>query len=265
MDKKHIKIAEFLLRLCLIVFLCIMAGTISGCSMSLSKPVLQIKTPADEVAAGDVTISVDVSNFELVTDTGLPNEPLKGHIIYYLDTPIPVYFDHLAISRAGTYFVSNETSYTWKGVTPGIHTFSAQLVNKNNTPLPASVVDKLTINVGAPTGKPSITMTPVDGSPLVPGKIVLAVTASNFILSSKDAGVVNRNGEGHLIYYIDVPVPVDPGVPAVTETSIVSANATHIWKPVTAGTHTFSAQLVNNDDTPLNDPVFVTITIDVKP
>jgi len=265
MDKKHLKISALLLRSCLIAFLFIMTGTISACSMSLSKPVLQIKTPADEVAAGDVTISVDVSDFELVTDTGIPNEPLKGHIIYYMDTSIPVYFDHLAISRTGTYFISGETSYTWKGVTPGVHTFAAQLVNNNNTPLPASVVDKITVNVGAPTGKPSLTMTPADGSPITPGKIILAVTPSNFILSSKDAGVVNRNGEGHLIYYIDEPVPVEPGVPAVTATSIVSANTTHIWKPVTEGTHTFSAQLVNNDDTPLVDPVFVTITIDVKP
>lgn len=37
-----------------------------------------------------------------------------------------------------------------------------------------------------------------------------------------------------------------------------------MWKGVTEDQHTFSAQLVNNDDTPLETPVVIKVKIDVK-
>ena len=78
-------------------------------------------------------------------------------------------------------------------------------------------------------------------------------------------GVVNREGEGHVIYYLDEAPPTEPGIPATTDTCIVSAKLRKLWKAVPVGRHVFSAQLVNNDDTPLNPPVFRGVSVKVAP
>ena len=77
-------------------------------------------------------------------------------------------------------------------------------------------------------------------------------------------GVLNRKGEGHLIYYIDEDPPLTQSEPAVTETSIVSVNLLHLWKPIPEGEHTFAVQLVNNDDTPLDPTVTAKIMLNIK-
>ena len=232
----------------------------TACSSALEQPAAKIETPTNAMA-GDVTISVNVTA-GITANSGLE----EGRIIYYMDASVPVYYAHSAISKAGTYAISEETSYTWTGVTPGEHTFSIQLVDKNNTPLPAPVVDSVTIQVGAPEGAPMLSITNLaDGDSLTPGNILLVVQASNFIINKSGMGVINHTGEGHLIYYIDENPPTDSGVPATTDTSMVSTETSHLWKYITEGKHTFSAQLVNNDDTPLETPVVVTVSIDVKP
>ena len=88
-----------------------------------------------------------------------------------------------------------------------------------------------------------------------PGNIVVELQVNNFIINSKTFGVANLAGEGHLIYYLDETPPTDTGVPALTGSSIVSADLKRLWKDVRLGDHTFYAQLVNNDDTPLATPV----------
>lgn len=173
------------------------------------------------LAAGDVVISVDVGNFTLPCADGKNGQ---GRIVYCLDASVPTYYEHSAISKAGTYAISSDTAYTWKEVTPGEHKFSVQLADN----------------------------------------ILVSLSVSDFIISREDIGVVNRIGEGHLIYYIDEAPPVDQGLPATTATSIVSTSTSHMWKGVTEGQHTFSAQLVNNDDTPLETPVVIKVKIDVK-
>ena len=230
---------------------------LSACGgVPAGNPSVSINMKSDGLAAGDVTVTVDVKDFDTST----------GNIIYYMDTSVPTYYDHSATSKAGTYAVSGETSHTFSGVTPGEHTFSVQLVKANNTPLPVPVVDKLTVNVGAPQGKPAVKiMTPQDGSAPAPGNIVFALNVENFMISKQDMGVVNREGEGHLIYYIGEQPPTDPGVPALTETSVVSTDLKFIWKGVKEGTHTLYVQLVNNDDTPLESPVTASVTIQVTP
>ena len=68
--------------------------------------------------------------------------------------------------------------------------------------------------------------------------------------------IINRKGEGHLIYYRDEDPPVVPREPAVTDTSVVSSDLKYLWKDVREGKHVLSVQLVNNDDTPLDVPAF---------
>ncbi len=227
-----------------------------ACASSSPQPGVKIIEPVNP-AAGDVTISVKV--------TGI-SEDSDGHIIYYLDESAPIYYDHSAVSKAGTYAISEETSYIWKGVTPGEHKFSVQLVDKNSSPLPEPAVDSVTVQVGAPNGAPKLDITNLaEGDSLPPGNILVVIGTENFIVSREHMGVINRLGEGHLIYYIDEDPPTDTGVPATTDTSMVSTAESHLWKNVTEGKHTFSVQLVNNDDTPLDTPIAATVTIDVKP
>lgn len=199
------------------------------------------------------------------SDIVLTHSSLKS-FGYVVGGPVPVYYEHSATSKAGTYAISNETSYTWKGVTPGEHTFSVQLVKGDDTPLPVPAIDRMTTNVGPPNGNPGIQILfPADGSSLPPGNIAMTVKASNFIVSAEGMGVVNRAGEGHMIYYMDEVPPVDAGKPATTDTSVISSASDHLWRDVKEGKHTFSVQLVNNDDTPLDSPVVIESTIDVKP
>jgi hypothetical protein len=73
-----------------------------------------------------------------------------------------------------------------------------------------------------------------------------------------------------IIYYLDVTPPVTPDQPAFstpgTYVTGVPLGASHIWKNVPPGTHTFSAQLVNPDDnTPFDPPVITQSTIEVPP
>lgn len=255
-DQKQISIK----RICAVALAMGLLLTCVACGSAAATPTAKIMQPTN-ATAGDVTISVKVTGA-----SGTASDAGQGHIIYYMDAAVPVYYEHSAVSKAGTYAISEETSYTWTGVTPGEHTFSIQLVNKNNTPLPAPVVDTVTIQVGAPDGTPMLNITNLtDGDSLPPGNILLIVEANNFIISKKGMGVVNHAGEGHLIYYIDEVPPTDQGVPATTDTSMVKAETTYLWKNISEGKHTFSVQLVNNDDTPLDTPVVATVTLDVKP
>jgi hypothetical protein len=232
----------------------ILAGSVGT---ALAKPGIQIADMTG-AQAGDVTVSVIVSEYNLGGE--------QGAIVYYLDSVVPTYYEHPAISKAGTYAVSADTSHTWKNVTPGEHRFSVQLVNKDVMPLPAPVIASATVTVGTPGGPPQLSIVnPADGDTLPPGMVYLAVEVGGFIVSRVDMGVVNRAGEGHLMYYMDETPPTDPGVPATTERSIVSTDTNHLWKNITEGQHTFSVQLVNNDDTPLDTPVTATVTLDIKP
>ena len=226
-----------------------------SCSPVQGQPSVKISGGPD-VFAGDVTISADIAGYDIAGDT--------GHIIYYMDISVPTYYAHSAISKAGTCAVSTETSHTWKDVSPGEHKFSVQLVKNDNSPLPVPIVDSITINVGAPEKGPELSITnPSDGASLTPGNILVMLEVKNFIISSEDMGVLNREGEGHLIYYLDEEPPVDQGIPAKTDTSIVSTELKHLWKAVKEGQHVISVQLVNNDDTPLETPVIESVSIDV--
>jgi hypothetical protein len=260
------------IRLIIIVLISILIFTLVSCIIGVAPtpppgaPNLKITAPKNNVPAGNVTVSVDVSNFNIVNKIGSSNNKFgEGHIIYYLDVAAPTYYDHPAITVGGSYKEEVANSYIWTDVTPGNHTFSVQLVNNNNNPLPAAAVDSVTIKVDPPQGNPTLKIAnPQDSSELPPGIVIVTAEVNNFIISHKDMGAVNRAGEGHLIFYIDEDPPTDQGQPAITETSIVSTNLQLLWKPVPLGNHTFSIQLVNNDDTPLNPAVIAKVSVTVK-
>ncbi|MDK2889647.1 MAG: hypothetical protein PWR21_279 [Methanoculleus sp.] len=99
------------------------------------------------VTAGDVTVSVDVTNFTLVEPAGQPNAAGEGHLHYYLDAPVPTNASEPAIPETGEYVVSANTSYTWENVTAGEHNLSAQLVNNDHTPLVPLTFETVNVTV----------------------------------------------------------------------------------------------------------------------
>jgi hypothetical protein len=250
-------------RVGLIMILGIIILLLSSCGVPAQFPGVKITTMPLNVTAGDVTISVDISNFATIYQTAEPNAVGSGHLIFYMDTPVPTFYDHSAFSKAGTYAVEFASQHTWSNVAPGLHTFSVQLVNNDSTPLPSPVVDTVQIEVNQPAAQPAINiMLPQDPN-LAPGNITIAVDVANFIVSDQSFGAINRTGQGHLIYYLDDTPPTDAGVPAKTDTSIISGSLRHMWKGIHEGQHTLSVQLVNNDDTPLATPVVATVAITV--
>jgi hypothetical protein len=72
-------------------------------------------------------------------------------------------------------------------------------------------------------------------------------------------------GEGHIHYFLDVTPPTDPTKPAVTGpgTYAATASTSYTWANVAAGSHTFYAELINNDHKPLVPPVTAQVTVTV--
>ena len=99
------------------------------------------------VGTNEVTVVVQVSNFELVEGTGQPNAPGQGHINYFIDTPPPTAAGKPAVAKAGSYISSITANYTWTKVEEGVHTFSAELVNNDDTPLAPPVTAMVTVPV----------------------------------------------------------------------------------------------------------------------
>ena len=109
------------------------------------------------IAAGNVTVEVNLTNFTLVEPTGQPNAPGEGHLHYYLDAVVPTNASAPAIPETGGYVISTNTSYTWENVTPGEHNLSVQVVHNDHTPLIPLVYDTVNVTV---TGEENVTPTP---------------------------------------------------------------------------------------------------------
>jgi outer membrane protein assembly factor BamB len=102
--------------------------------------------------AGDVTIKVDVTNFNIVNKLGSAAAPGEGHLHYFLDVQPPTTPGQPAVTGAGTYAAVIDTSYTWKNVTPGIHTLYVELVNNDHTPLANPVIAQVQVYLITYTG-----------------------------------------------------------------------------------------------------------------
>jgi hypothetical protein len=84
------------------------------------------------------------------------------------------------------------------------------------------------------------------------GNVTVTVEVRNFSLVN-GVGRPVMPGEGHIICFKDVTPRTEPGIPAKTQpgTFQISYLPSCTWYNVTEDTHTFSVELVNNDDTPL--------------
>jgi len=231
-------------------------------------PQIKITQPQNNaiITSKNVTITVQISNFTLVNQLGGPAASGKGHIHYFYDVAPPTTQGQPAVTAAGTYIATIDTSNTWSNVPNGVHSFSVELVNNDHTPLNPPVTASVTVTVQytAPGG-PQVTITqPQAGQSLSAGNITISVDVVNFNLVNK-LGQPNVAGEGHLHYFLDVTPPTTPGQPAVTTpgTYAPTINTSFVWKNITVGQHMFSVELVNNDHTPLEPPITASVTVTV--
>jgi plastocyanin len=122
-------------------------------------------SPSPGAQGVSVTISVQVSNFGLVAKQGQTNVTGEGHLHYFLDSVPPTFAGQVAVTQAGSFVVSTNTTHTWQGVAPGVHLFSVELVNNDHTPLNPPLVMLTTLTVlpetgASPTPTPTATLTP---------------------------------------------------------------------------------------------------------
>jgi outer membrane protein assembly factor BamB len=220
-------------------------------------------TPLDgaTVSSGNITVSAMAFNFNIVDKQGQPGSPGEGHLHYFMDVDAPTAPGVPAIPTSGNWTHTTAKTYTWTNVAPGTHTFSVELVNNDHSPLNPPVVAKVTVTVVPPTPKVTILL-PQNRSTISPGDVTVSVQVNNLNLVNK-IGQAVASGEGHINYFLDVVAPTTPGQPAVTAagTYTSTANLTYTWTNVAPGTHTFSVELVNNDNTPLNPPVVVKVVV----
>lgn len=226
-------------------------GTPSVVALSLAEaqPLLNIVSPLEGeiLPTGDVTVSVQALGFDLVDKLGQAAQPGEGHLHFYMDVDIPTAPGEPAVTANGTYKVTTEASVTWEDVAPGEHTFSAQLVNNDHTPLDTPVTANITVMVSGPwltISSPS----PVAVQTVNETSVAIEVDVSNFGLG---------DGEGNLIYYLDTMPPVNGGGPAVTGQGSyhVTTETSYTWENLSEGLHIFYVQLVDGDNMPLDVPV----------
>jgi hypothetical protein len=226
----------------------------------------------DDVPSGaDVKIFANPVNPGLLIDTG------EMDVVYYFDVLPPAAAGQSALTAAGTYTISEsrDRSITWKSVGAGEHVFSAQLVNANDdTPLSEPAVAECLLAIPAHAqNSPEIdfmsiqSYSPVQSYFTAPFattsppayEVTVTIGVANLTLDDDHIGGTNTAGHGHVIYYVDVEPPTTPGQPAsaAQNSSMVTADTFRTWTNLAPGQHTFSVQLVNNDNTPLDPPVVV--------
>jgi hypothetical protein len=117
-------------------------------------PNIKIISPgvAATLPAGNITVQVAIRDFINVYNPTKANINGEGHIVYYMDADPPFVTDKAAFTAIGTYNSTAATSYTWQNVTPGVHTFSVQLVTNDSSPLSSApsaypAVDKVEVIV----------------------------------------------------------------------------------------------------------------------
>lgn len=115
--------------------------------------------------------------------------------------------------------------------------------------------------------EPSVEMNaPGQGATVAPGNVQTSVLVAGIKLVDK-LGEDKKKGEGHVIFYLDVDdLPTDPDEPAFVDDEArfhATPTVSHTWSISQLGEHKLSAQLVNNDHTPLDPPATHSITIKV--
>jgi hypothetical protein len=98
-----------------------------------------------------------------------------------------------------------------------------------------------------------------------PIDVIVTIEVQNFDIVEM-IGDVPVEGEGHVVFYLDMFPLTSPDRSALPEGgigAIAVADTTYTWTDVSPGQHLFSVQLVNNDSTPLDPAVVDAVVFDV--
>lgn len=137
---------------------------------SVPSPSVTILSPMDgsTVTAGNVTVGISVSNFNIVDKQGQASVPGQGHVHYYMDvSPIPNTPGQPAIPANANAVWAHvaATSYTFTNVPPGTHTFTVQLANNDHTPVQPPAVASVTVTAGSQATTAPVTTAPATTAP----------------------------------------------------------------------------------------------------
>ena len=105
---------------------------------------------------------------------------------------------------------------------------------------------------------------PSTGTTLDSGSATLSINAGNVSLVADNR--TNATGEARVVYYLDVPIPTTAGTAAFSAAGTFkeTESSVNTWTNLSPGTHILGVQLVQNDHTPFNPPVFATVSVTVK-
>ncbi|MDD1646452.1 MAG: DUF4399 domain-containing protein, partial [Methanomicrobiales archaeon] len=163
----------------------------SGCTAPApSGPQVTITSPQNgaSLPAGSVTVTIQVSNFNIVDKQGQAKTVGEGHVHYYMDvSPLPSDPAKPAIPADANAVWAHEaaTSHTFTNVPPGTHTFSVQLANNDHTPVTPLATASVTVTVTGSVN-PSVTITsPKDGATVAAGIVPVTIQVINFNIVDK--------------------------------------------------------------------------------
>lgn len=103
--------------------------------------------PGTAYVLGDVTVSVSVSNFNLIDNQNQPAIQGEGQLLYILDGETPTSLNLAAEATPVTRAVTRSETYTFHNVSTGAHTVSVELVNNNLAELDPPVALSMTVVV----------------------------------------------------------------------------------------------------------------------
>jgi hypothetical protein len=188
--------------------------------------------------------------------TGVTFTPTITMTLNYTDVDVP------AGTREADLYIAWWDGAKWvklEGtVNPAANTVTVQISHFTNFALfvPAAPPPSTapTLKIGTPTA----------GASLDSGTVSISIITTNIALVANNRP--NAAGEARAIYYLDVPIPTTLGQSAFSATGTYreTDSWTNIWTDLAPGTHTLGVQLVQNDHTPFNPPVFATVTVIVK-
>ncbi len=249
----------------------IVTAFFAGCTSTYKAPTLSITQPQNgaTISGTNLTVQIQVTNFNIVDKQGQSAVSGEGHVHYYLDYNAPTTPNQPALAPNGTIWQHvASTTFTFHNVTAGSHFVSVELVNNDHTPLNPPVTAKVTVTMTSSTpGSPTLTIVqPANGTTITGSDVMVMIQVSGFNIVDKQ-GQPAVSGQGHVHYYLDYNAPTAQGKPAVPPNGTIwqtTANTTYTFHNVTAGSHFVSVELVNNDHTPLNPPVTAKVTITVS-
>lgn len=213
---------------------------------------LVIVTPRDgnTLPAGDITVTIQTSNFNIVDKQGQANVSHEGHVHYYLDVDAPTTPGQPAIPPSGVWAHEATTSYTFTNVAAGDHSISVQLINNDHTPLDPPVVATINIKVVAASPTPSPTPTNTSGG--TPTTIALVAQGMAFNLSTitvaPGASVTINfdNRDGGIPHNFSLYTNSSASPPALFQGQIINGQATTTYTftaPAQPGTYFFRCDL----------------------